>query len=357
MDVSISINIDIEATNRCNAVCHFCPRDATPHQGHMSMETFEQTLFRAIELRDDNQRRSDHEVLLEPNVCGLGEPLLNTNTPEFIRQIRAAGFNTCSMASNGALLDEKRGTAILEAGVTRVNINIGELGDGYEEVYNLPYEKTRDNIIRFIDMAGDDCDVQIVLVNYKQDPEHTARMQDFWRGHGVSGFVEYDVINRGGALFVDHMQYEKFAERRQAKQLMQQCGSQWVCPVPFLWVFVGYDGLYYLCCSDWKKEAPMASVFNTSMLAISEQKLHHITTREPVCKTCNHDPLNAVTDMIRAVDAGDNSPADLDNMVETFTLQSKQVAEGVATVRKFIPQVRPSRIEIDGNRLIPVIAT
>ena len=355
--MDISINIDIEATNRCNAVCHFCPRDATPHQGLMSLETFEQALFRATEFRDNKPPTPNFDVGLKPNICGLGEPLINKNTPEFIRQVRAAGFDTCGLSSNGALLNEKLGTAILKAGVTGININIGELGDGYEDVYNLPYEKTRDNIIRFIDMAGDDCVVQIVLVNYKQDPDHTARMQDFWRGHGVSNFMQYDVINRGGALFVDHMQYEQFAERRQAEKLMQQGGSQWICPVPYLSVFIGYDGLYYLCCSDWKKEAPLASVFDASILAISDQKLRHVTTREPVCKTCNHDPFNAVIDKIRAVQAGDSSQAELDEMVEIFTTQSEQGVKSVAEAIEFTPQVHPSRIDIDGDRRIPVIET
>jgi hypothetical protein len=323
----------------------------------MSMETFEQTLHRAVELREDNQRLIGVNARLEPNVCGLGEPLINPNTPEFIRRIREAGFDNCSMASNGALLDEQRGKAILDAGVTRVNLNISDLGDDYDEVYNLPFEKTRDNVVRFIEMSRGRCEVHIVLVNHRENPEHTAYMQNYWRNKGVDGFVEYDVINRGGALFVDHMQYEQFAERKQAESLMKQCGTQWVCPVPFLWVFIGYDGLYYLCCSDWRKEAPMASVFDASILSISEQKLHHLTTREPVCKTCNHDPLNAVTDMVRSVAAGEREETELQTMVETFTSQSIKVDKSVMAAKDSIPQVRTDRLDVNGLRLIPVIAT
>ncbi len=354
--MDISINIDIEATNRCNAVCHFCPRDATPHQGHMTMETFEQTLFRAVELRENNAERTPFPVRLEPNVCGLGEPLINPNTPEFIRRIRGAGFDNCSMASNGALLDTRRRGAILDAGVTRVNINISDLGKDYEDIYKLPFESTRDNIVSFVEESRGQAEVHIVLVNHRCDPDHTARMKDFWLGHGVDGFMEYEVINRGGALFVDHMQYEKFPERTRAKNIMKECGVDWMCPVPFLYVFVGYDGLYYLCCSDWKKEAPMASVFDTPILAISEQKLHHLASREPVCKTCNHDPLNSVTDMVRAVEAGEKSAADLDEMVTMFTEQSGQVETAVEMAREFIDQVRTSRLESRGKRLIPVHA-
>ena len=43
--------IDIEITNRCNATCHFCPRDATPHQGIMDVDTFDKALQRAVDYR------------------------------------------------------------------------------------------------------------------------------------------------------------------------------------------------------------------------------------------------------------------------------------------------------------------
>ncbi len=322
----------------------------------MSMETFEQTLFRAVELRRQNREMLNIDARLEPNICGLGEPLINPNTPEFIRRLREADFDTCSMASNGALLDKQRGSAILDAGVTRVNLNISDLDTDYDDVYNLPFDQTLKNVDRFVNMADGKCEVHIVLVNHRQDQDHTAKMKEFWRKHGVDGFVEYDVINRGGALFVDHMQYESYEERTKARNLMGQCGSQWVCPVPFLWVFVGYDGLYYLCCSDWKKEAPMASVFEVPMLAISEQKLRHLTSREPVCKTCNHDPLNAVTDMVRSVVAGEKPETELDAMVSTFTEQSAQVINSVDLARNITEQVTTEKLEHKGKRLIPVIA-
>lgn len=349
------ISVDIEATNRCNAVCHFCPRDATPHQGHMSMETFEQTLFRTVELRDYNVAHSPIPIALVPNICGLGEPLINPNTPEFIRQVRAAGFDRCNLASNASLLDKKRGAAVLDAGVTHVHINISDLGKDYEDIYNLPFEATRDNIIQFVQDSRGRCEVHIVLVNHRQDREHINRMKTFWRDHGVDGFMDFEVMNRGGALFVEHMQYDQLPELQQARELMRDRGSDWVCPVPFVYLFVGYDGLYYLCCSDWKKEAPIASVFDASFIAVSEQKLKHVATREPVCKTCNYDPVNAVADMIRAVDAGDSAQADLEQMMDKFSKQSAQTFSAVGRAAGIVPQVFTDRIESNGSRLIPIV--
>src|SRR5262245_26919877 len=98
--------VDIEPTNRCNAKCHFCPRDQTPHQGLMAPEVFTQALQRAVEFRgvvrerfgparDPRETRhrklrpEDHEVVV--NLCGLGEPVLNRATPTFVRQTRDGG--------------------------------------------------------------------------------------------------------------------------------------------------------------------------------------------------------------------------------------------------------------------------
>ena len=99
----MTFGVDIEPTNRCNAKCYFCPRDATPHQGLMTPEVFEQSLGRCDELR--TKLRALGRPELKISLCGLGEPLLNRHTPSFVRQVRDEGFD-CTMSSNAALLDE-----------------------------------------------------------------------------------------------------------------------------------------------------------------------------------------------------------------------------------------------------------
>jgi MoaA/NifB/PqqE/SkfB family radical SAM enzyme len=299
----VQFSIDIELTNRCNAKCHFCPRDQTPHEGVMTREVFDQSLARAVEYRHlaSDALGSDGESVV--SLCGLGEPLLNKHAPEFVRKVRDAGF-TVSMSSNGALLNETRGRALLDAGLQRILINVGEEGDDYNSVYKLPFEKTRDNVVQFAEAARDHCEVYIVLVDHRRDKGHIAKMREFWKRNGVALFYEYEVMNRGGALFVDHMQFETYPQLTRAREMLDKRGLTPTCGAPFGYLFVGYDGQYYLCCSDWKKETPMGSVFDESFRSVMEQKLQHVLTREPVCKTCNLDPLNILTEQLRAVDEG-----------------------------------------------------
>jgi MoaA/NifB/PqqE/SkfB family radical SAM enzyme len=310
------VNLDIEPTNRCNAHCYFCPRDQTPHQGLMTPEVFAKSLSRALEYEAVARERFGSRMKV--NLCGLGEPLLNKHTPDFARQLREAGFET-SVSTNGSLLDEARGRALLAAGIDGIEINVGEEGDDYEQIYGLGFEKTCDNVVRFAEMAhedGDRCQVRIVLVNHRRSSEHMAKMTSFWRERGLKHFLGFNIMNRGGTLFVDEMQYTSFSERAEAERMLRARDANPVCSAPFVLLFIGYDGQYYLCCSDWKKEVAFGSVFDTSFMAIMGDKLERAESRQPICKNCNHDPVNRLTEALRDRASGDIDDAAVELLLE-----------------------------------------
>ena len=312
----MAFTVDIEPTNRCNAKCYFCPRDVTPHQGLMTEEIFDQALTRVIEFRETATKLFDDEVRVA--ICGLGEPLLNRHTPSFIRKVRDAGLY-CSLTSNASVLDESRAREILDAGVQEIDINAGEEGEDYEAVYGLPFAKTEENIIRFAEMAGDRCAVNVVLVNHRRKLKHLDHMREFWSERGINLFQQYEVMNRGGSLFVDHMQFDSTIERSQALDLLAATGADPICAAPFLFLFVGWDGQYYLCCADWQKEVPLGSVFDTSFAAVMGDKLTRVECRDKVCGTCNHDPVNKLIEELRGIDAGTRTQAHLDEMLDGMT--------------------------------------
>jgi MoaA/NifB/PqqE/SkfB family radical SAM enzyme len=350
--LEIGYTIDIELTNRCNAKCGFCPRDMTPHQGLMTPEVFDQALARAVEYKDIAERLGlPGEV--QVSLCGLGEPLLNKHHATFTRQVREAGM-LCMMSSNAALLDERRGSALLEAGLQRVLLNVGDIGDEYEDIYKLPFEKTRDNVVRFNEMAGDDCQVWIILVDHHQDPEHIQRMKDYWADQGVHLYMEFEIMNRGGALFVDHMQYEDYPEQATARQLLADSGSPPYCVVPFIGTFVGYDGQYYLCCSDWTKKVPLGSVFDESIVSILRPKLETTLRREPICLTCNHDPINRITDVLRSINAGEVAQAHQTQLLEDMDKLGRTVDAGLELLDPGITALAADAASYEPKKRIPV---
>lgn len=309
MSNSLPITIDFEVTNRCNATCYFCPRDATPHEGMMTVEIFDKALERAVEYR-----RVLKDVLgtesVTASLCGLGEPLLHKNIVSFVEKVKAEGFK-CIISSNGSPLTEKKSQALLDAGLDEIFINISDIDEEYEKVYNLPFKRTLDNVTRFAKMAKGRCVPKIVLVDHHDSKEHIKAMKTYWRERGINQFASYSVINRGGALFVDHMQYKQYNEMKEARAQLTRGGLVPTCGVPWIFMFIGYDGNYYLCCSDWRKQGNLGSIFDKDFLDITRHKLEMVTNRSPVCKTCNHDPINRMTEELRARNQGESTDEDV----------------------------------------------
>ncbi|MCP4466310.1 MAG: radical SAM protein [Halieaceae bacterium] len=345
------LTIDIEVTNRCNATCHFCPRDATPHQGVMDVETFDKALARAVEYRKVVQDVSGLEVVV--SLCGLGEPLINKNTISYIKKVKAEGF-TCSMSSNGALLTEDKTHELLDAGLDEIYINISDIHKEYEEIYNLPFDSTCENITRFARLAEGRCTPVIILVDHHDSREHIKAMQKFWRERGLKKFHDYSVINRGGALFVEHMQFSQYTEMVQARNQLSEGGVEPLCGAPWGFLFIGYDGNYYLCCSDWRKEASLGSVFDHSFLQVTRQKLAMVTSREPVCKTCNHDPVNMLTEELRALKKGETTEEKVNVLRTSLRDTSEEIDEALGRLIKYGENHPDGMLPVD---IIPVVAT
>jgi MoaA/NifB/PqqE/SkfB family radical SAM enzyme len=258
------------------------------------------------------------------------------------------------MSSNGALLTEDKANALLDAGLDEIYINISDIDEEYERIYNLPFATSCENITRFAKLAEGRCTPVIILVDHRNDRDHIKAMQTFWRARGLKKFHDYSVINRGGALFVEHMQFEQYAEMVQARHDLTEGGAQPLCGAPWGFLFIGYDGNYYLCCSDWRKQASLGSVFDFSFLQVTRQKLAMVVSREPVCKTCNHDPVNMLAEELRAFNRGEVSAEQVDKLRQSLRAGSQEIEEALGELIKYGDQ-HPQGI-LPGN-IIPVVAT
>src|SRR6266705_2825517 len=105
-------SIYIEPTSRCNELCRQCPRTLLSREEDRDL-TYDE--FRAIV--------DQFPVLDRVVLHGLGEPLLNKDLPKMIRYLKRRGtyvlFN-----SNGTLLNEKRGQALIDAGLDEYRLSM-----------------------------------------------------------------------------------------------------------------------------------------------------------------------------------------------------------------------------------------
>jgi hypothetical protein len=87
-----------------------------------------------------------------------------------------------------------------------------------------------------------------------------------------------------------------------------------------------------------------------------EPKLYHVMSGEPVCMTCNLDPINRMTDMLRDINAGDADPADKDKLVQFLGTSSNGIVEGLNKLHPGISARVQARIDEQQKRkkLIPV---
>ena len=88
-------------------------------------------------------------------------------------------------------------------------------------------------------------------------------------------------------------------------------------------------------------------------------KLAHTRTREPVCKTCNLDPLNKLTESLRARDAGEIGDADVEALIDRI---QRSTAFSLAEIERLTGKPAPAYAAPapanapDARRIIPVTA-
>jgi MoaA/NifB/PqqE/SkfB family radical SAM enzyme len=309
---------DIELTNRCNASCSFCPRDRMPHEGLMSEEVFDAALARVVEYRAEVVAHLG-EVTQRVSFCGLGDVLVHPRAVRAVAAVRAAGI-WCQLNTNAGLLDEAKAVGLLAAGLQRIHLNVGAIGDDYEAIYGIPFERTLENVVRFRELAGDRCHVVVVLVGDRAERERLDEAEAFWRRHGFENFHRPIFLNRGGALARYRYGFTEESAQAHARELLARRGSP-RCGVPVLSMFIGYDGHYYLCSSDWEKVSAHGHVFDDRVVDAIRSRLRHVATRGAPCSTCNFDPVNMVASAL------------VDDGVDAAERRADEAQEGWAAVR------------------------
>jgi MoaA/NifB/PqqE/SkfB family radical SAM enzyme len=344
--------VDVELTNLCGANCSFCPRDATPHQGTMRPEIFAKALERVIEYR----RQRDFAIALrgvEPTTqpavsfCGLGDQVLNRHLSDYISAAHDSDLGVV-VNTNAQRLDRTNSQALLDAGVDIVMVNGGEIGERYEEVYELPFEQTERNVRGFLDLAEDPKQLCITLVEHDHDPERVAAVRAHWEALGVHRFRHLELINRGGTLEHTHPDYATHPHAAAARRLLSADDA--LCAAPSLFPFIAYDGRYLLCGSDWEREVVLPTIFELSILEVLAHKDRVLMAGCDVCDGCNHHPHNRVADMVGAVHADEATPDELDELVT-------HLRDSSAFVRRTyegLPEPSEPRRETANRRLIPV---
>lgn len=297
--------LDIELTNRCNARCSFCPRDATPEQGFMSDAVFEQTIVRIKEL----------DLMPEVSSAGQGDPLLHPRVVAFAQRMQEESI-PYAITTNASRLTPTVAEGLHAAGLAKINFSVSDMGQDYAEVYALDFQNTLENIRRFLrlnEQRSQPCHIVLNIVEHDINKAKIESYKDFWRDQGITDFTVFKQNNRGGACenggaFVDNA---RFAD--EARAILASRKISHLCSVPFINLFVAWNGNYYICCSDYEKTTPLGSVFEYSLYEMDRIKRERLLSDQVIdaCSKCNVDPVNKVRETLFDIERRNASKTDL----------------------------------------------
>src|SRR5579884_1790549 len=140
--LSLPRSIYIETTSRCNELCQQCPRTLLSREEDRDLK-FDEFCY-IVDQFPELER-----VVLH----GLGEPLLNKDLPRMVRYLKDRGVYVL-FNSNGILLNEKRGRALIEAELDEYRLSMdGATREVYARVRGVDaFDKIWRNVKAFVDL-------------------------------------------------------------------------------------------------------------------------------------------------------------------------------------------------------------
>jgi Iron-sulfur cluster-binding domain len=142
-------------------------------------------------------------------------------------------------------------------------------------------------------------------------------MIDYWRSIGIQQFQAYNQNNRGGACDNGHYFMTSDKYTAEATQLLADGKASSLCFAAFHFAFIGWNGQYYICCSDYRKMDPLGSVHEYSIDEMDHIKLGALAAaRITACAECSLDPVNAVREVLFEIEYGEKEQSDLDAAIK-----------------------------------------
>jgi len=168
--------ITLETTAQCNLECKICPT------GRGEIERSARTMSMDLIYKIIRENSEVKRITLN----NWGEPLLH---PEFFRILKHINETLldCKIyfATNGTLLDKDRTDMILKYNIHEIQFSIDGVGAVYAGMRGADYERTKKNILSFIEAkhdAGNDVRLVVKAVVNKETEANLDVLNDDWKG-------------------------------------------------------------------------------------------------------------------------------------------------------------------------------
>lgn len=231
--------------------------------------------------------------------AGYGEPLLHPDIAPMVKLITDGGIaDVVDIVTNGALLNTKLSTELLNSGLGKLRISLQGLdSDAYKRVsdINLDFEKFKNNIREFKEMrdrGNYSTQIYIKILDSVLD-RHSE--EDFYEM--FSPLCDYIAVEHLAPL-VNEIQYENIFDKKEFNTNVKgnKIADLQVCPWPFYSVLINPDGDVLPCCNHYKpimlgniKSESIVNIWNSQCLKeFQKQQLLYKRSSNDVCRSCSN---------------------------------------------------------------------
>lgn len=311
----------IKVTARCNLKCQFCDYWRMREPDELSTAEYQRLLDQFAETG-----------CIKIHFSG-GEATLRKDIFELLAHSAALGMKT-NMTTNGTTLTEERAARVVEAGTHSVSLSLdGPDAKSHDAMRGVPgaFDKTVKGIRRLararekakskmklrlntvltrhnyrrlpelINLAGDLGMVEVhpMPVDERgENPEHRLTPKDIEHFNTYIAPVAAEARRRAGFSLADHLVYpfgrssrdvEYSARGKYARGYFEQR----TCYVPWLHLFVAWNGDVYLCCMARNKTDPLGNVRRHTVAEIFNDEPYRrirrqfLTEMPKVCHRCD----------------------------------------------------------------------
>jgi len=242
----------IEATNRCNFKCVFCPQSDPEHKntreyGFLTPQKFQ--IF-SEKIRDAKPGSSNISICLD------GEPLMNKSFVDFIRIANQADLFP-RFSSNGKLLTPAMADELVKCGRFLAAIDFSSEAEIFDTIRGGKgdYDVVLNNLKYLVDIAIHNPEIKLEIVDISSfsgaDPELSLSKMRAMFPSDLPGNIAF--WSREFHNFLGHVELEAKGSRYK------------LCPYPWSSFTVTWDGDVVPCCRDTEAKTVLGNVFDQSI--------------------------------------------------------------------------------------------
>lgn len=270
-------NLMLEVTNDCNLKCIFCANhNMTRKRKCIDKKIVKKSLEQARKLG-----------IKEVGLYANGEPLLNRNIDDYIKQAKELSYNYIYITTNGVLAKKDKIKKLFEMGLNSIKFSINSIyEDNYFMIHGVNcFDLVMKNLKEVYNMKEKyfpDRKVYVSYIKTKVNNFSDERIREFFQQY-CDNFSIQHVRNQGGLIAnIDEL------------KLDTENSLKLPCYYPFNSIIVTCEGYITACCMDFQNyltygdlnKENMQDIWNNSIIKSFREKQLNGNIGNTICENC-----------------------------------------------------------------------